>query len=91
MKTIKSIKQLRREKRRLQQQVETLEQDISHNWQALKHQIGPHTSTSQFHAAKTSVVEAVLSRLLHIGAGVLAKKISEKVEPALQSFFNKHQ
>ncbi|HMO61451.1 MAG TPA: hypothetical protein PKC39_00150 [Ferruginibacter sp.] len=92
MKEIKNISQLRREKKRLQQQQYRLEQDISSNWQALKHSLKPSAALAGIIGQGKSpdtLAESIISKALHIGAGVLAKKISDKAAAFIRAYCSK--
>lgn len=94
MKTIKHIKQLKAEKKRLQQQQELLEQKIKKDWLELKEKLHPKAMAKEAFnnwaekkAERAENGESILSSTLSYGASLLAKKMAANAEKRWPTWF----
>ena len=96
MKKINSIKQLRPEKKRIQQHQRELENRILNNWDELKKSLRPVNIAKE---AFASVIrnrtrenlngESILKSTISFGAGLLAKNLADKAGKKLSTIFRK--
>ena len=96
MNKINSIKQLKAEKRRLKNQQLMLEAKMVENWGDIKESVRPFNlakqtlqSVLESRAEISGNGEKVLSNVLKLGIGFLAKKLSEKGSDLLGELFKK--
>lgn len=96
MKKIKSIKQLKEEKKRLKQQQIGLENKIQTSWNELKEQLKPaNMATDTLNevikkgTASNLNDDSILKNTFTYGVTLLAKKIAEKAEIKLNKIFKK--
>lgn len=94
MKTIRHIKQLKAEKKSLEQQQQLLEQKIKRDWSELKEKFRPKKMAAEAlnkwvdKKAETSFSnENILSSTLSYGAVLLAKKMAAKAEKKWNTWF----
>lgn len=97
MTTIKSIKHLRAEKKRLAQRQQELEQKIRNTWTELKQSIKPSTIAAEAFgdAAKNSTQKntdhnSILKNLVSFGVSILAKKLADKTGEKLGKMFSRN-
>lgn len=97
MTKIKSIKQLRAEKKRIALRLQELEQKMQHNWKELKETIKPvNLAAEAFSDAlkdntqKNNAGDGVLKSILAFGATILAKKLVTKTGEKLGKMFHKN-
>lgn len=96
MTKIKSIKQLRAEKKRIAQHQQELEQKIQLRWNEFKSSLTPANIASHAFDAinskpqQTNTGNTILKGVLSIGATLLAKKLATKTGEKLGSMFHKN-
>ncbi len=97
MTKIKSIKQLRAEKKRVALHLQELEQKMQHNWKELKEAINPvNLAAGAFNDAlksntqKNNEDNGLLKGILTFGATILAKKLATKTGEKLGKMFHKN-
>jgi hypothetical protein len=94
MKKIKNEKQLRKEKKLLQQREKELLRKINSAWQQLKENLHPQNFIrEQVRKCKeensgTVNEENMFKSFLSFGATLLVKKIAKRTEERLENFFN---
>ncbi len=98
MKTIKNIRQIKDEKRRLQQRREDLERSIRGHWQELKWELKPANiagnalgSLAGPSAAPSQEGGGLLRETLHYGLSLLARKLVEKTGDRLGGLLKKRK
>lgn len=98
MKTIKNIRQIKDEKRRLQQRREDLERSIRGYWQELKWELKPANiagnalgSLAGPSAAPSQEGGGLLRETLHYGLSLLARKLVEKTGDRLGGLLKKRK
>lgn len=98
MKTIKNIRQIKDEKRRLQQRREDLELRIRSHWQELKWELKPANlagdtlgSLAKPSAASSQEGGGLLRETLHYGLSLLTRKLVEKTGDRLDSLLKKRK
>jgi hypothetical protein len=96
MKKIKSIKQLKVEKKRIKQQQEELEDRIRSNWNGLKESLKPANIAQETFSRmiknkteKNLNGDSVLKSTFNYGVTLLAKKFADKAGEKLGKFFKK--
>lgn len=96
MKKIKSIRQLKAEKKRLQQQQAELEHRITGQWVALKSSLKPASlAKNAYNTMMDNKAEAnyndgsILKSTLNYGISLLTKKFTEKAGEKLGKLFSK--
>ena len=97
MTTIKSIKHLRAEKRRLARQQEELEQKIRRTWSELKESTKPANiaaaafgDTEKNNPKKSSDNSSVIKNIVAFGVSILAKKLADKTGEKLGKMFSRN-
>ena len=98
MKTIKSIKQLRAEKKRVKKHQQELEIKLQHNWNELKESLKPSgVAAATFdlvlknNTAKKSAGNNLLKTVFNFGAGLLASKLADKASEKIGHILHKKQ
>ena len=86
MKKIKNIKQLRKEKKLLQQREKELMWQIKSGWQHLQLDLHPQNIIKE-HGRKCGE-ENILKSTLSFGASLLAKNLAKKAEEKLEKLFD---
>ena len=96
MKTIRSIRQLKLEKKRIHLERDELENKIRRNWGDLKENLKPATiakdtlnSFIQNKTAQKQKEDGILKSAINYGLALLAKKFTDKAGNKLSSIFNK--
>jgi hypothetical protein len=94
MKKIKSIHQLKAEKKRIKQRQAQLEDMIRSNWSALKEAVRPARlvkeafgKAAENKAADNANGESILKSTFSYGMTLLAKKLADKAEKGLDKLF----
>jgi len=95
-KKIKSIKQLKAEKKRLVEQQLLLEERMRGNWSALKEGLSPANiakdTIGSFYRGVTNMTvnkEGIIKGAIALGVGLLAKKITQRAGARLKKMFTK--
>lgn len=95
MKKIKYVKQLKKEKKRLESRQEELERKIRGDWHELKTNLRPKNMAKEAFGklldkqAEPAPGDNILASTLSFGASLLAKKFSVKAGEKLEAFFKK--
>lgn len=93
MKKIKNIKQLKKEKRMLQQQEKELMRQISSGWHDLKENFHPRKNFEGFSSCKENRDRRNMNddnffkSLLSLGTTLLARKLTKSAEERIGKFF----
>jgi cell division septum initiation protein DivIVA len=94
MKPIHSIKQLRKEKKRMQHRVEELETRLKEDWEELKYNLKPghlaRETLSMVTRAEKRKKRGVLKTVLSVGAHLLARKLANKADEKLDHLFSEN-
>ena len=94
MKKIKNIRQLRKEKKLLQQREKELLWQINSGWRHLKEDLHPQNILREQvikckeENSGASKGESILKSTLSFAVSLLAKKLAKKTEEKLEKFFN---
>ena len=96
MKTIKNIKQLQAEKKRISKHRQELELKLQHNWNEFKQSVAPSAfATATFDAVIKNRAEknnnTVLKSVVSLGATLLANKLVNKAGEKLRHILHKKQ
>jgi len=96
MKRIRNMKQLREEKKRLQQREKELERQISKSWRHLKETLRPEVILNNTIREKVEEREkvnlngdSILQTAISYGAGLLAGKLAKMVVEKLGGFLRR--
>jgi len=93
MKKIRNIRQLRKEKKLLQQREKELLRKITSGWQHLKENLQPQNFIKEQvrkskEDSRTVNEESIFKSILSFGATLLVKKIVKGTEERLEKIFN---
>lgn len=95
MRKISSLRDLKKEKKRVRKRQEELETTIRQNWTSLKQQLRPGTMAKEaLHTAMDSKKEEytgnnLFKETLQFGISLLAKKFTDKAGEKLTTIFSK--
>lgn len=94
MKKIKNLKQLRKEKKLLQQREKELLWQINSEWQQLKENLQPQNILKEQvrrckeENSKATKEDSILKSTLSFAVSLLTKKLAKRTEEKLEKFFN---